>query len=375
MNKKITIKNLPLFEKFIAKLNRKAKKFGIDELTYSIEKRLVPVGVHKQEVLEVVLDGSPFEMNGWSYVASAEDTPNGNIIRKNFKSKDLRVPDRYHEVHNICEHCNCKRKRKLTYVLRNDVEDSWKMVGSSCMEDFIDGSKNAFKFVDSLDEQIENYVKTEKSSVTKEGLPYGMVYDNLTTLTFTALAIEKYGWVSSGEAYANHTRSTKVAVYDLMNGCDEHSKSVNKDHQALAMDAIKWVCEYDESLCDTYMKNLKTIVKNGYSPYSQLGYLVSIINTYQRKKSESKRKDLSLSKHVGAVRDKLSLAVKSMHCFNCNGMYGEYNVSILADDCGNVYKTNMFTEKEKTYDITGTVKDHTEYKGIKQTVLTRVKVK
>jgi len=93
----------------------------------------------------------------------------------------------------------------------------------------------------------------------------------------------------------------------------------------------------------------------------------------------------STSKHVGQVGDKITLNVIYVHTASWENAYGGWlnhssvtNLHAFKDDEGNVYvwKTANYIEAEygDTLIIQGTVKDHSEYNGIPQTVLTRCKV-
>jgi uncharacterized protein (DUF2147 family) len=88
------------------------------------------------------------------------------------------------------------------------------------------------------------------------------------------------------------------------------------------------------------------------------------------------------SDHIGNVGDMicLSATLVSIHTFTTHfSYYGETNyIYKFADDDGNtiVWKTSWQNiEEGKTYEIKGKVKEHSEYKGDKQTVLTRCKIK
>ena len=87
----------------------------------------------------------------------------------------------------------------------------------------------------------------------------------------------------------------------------------------------------------------------------------------------------SKSEHVGEVGDK----VENIHCevSNIGGFntpYGYKWVYTFIDDAENEY--TWFTTVNKALstgmfvDISGTVKEHSEYKGVKTTVLTRCKI-
>lgn len=80
----------------------------------------------------------------------------------------------------------------------------------------------------------------------------------------------------------------------------------------------------------------------------------------------------------GSVKDKVDLKVKLVRRGSYDTMYGTTMVYTFETDDGHqlVWKTGSWLEQEIGSEVTlkGTVKAHTEYKGIKQTELTRCKV-
>lgn len=89
------------------------------------------------------------------------------------------------------------------------------------------------------------------------------------------------------------------------------------------------------------------------------------------------------SEYIGNVGEAITVEVTlvSIHTFTTHfSYYGETNhIFKFADNDGNtiVWKTSSWQniEEGKTYEIKGKVKEHSEYKGDKQTVLTRCKIK
>lgn len=88
------------------------------------------------------------------------------------------------------------------------------------------------------------------------------------------------------------------------------------------------------------------------------------------------------SEYVGAIGERIAATVTldAVHKYTTHfTYYGETNyIYKFIDGNGNtlVWKTATFQDIEqgKTYDIKGTVKEHSEYKGDKQTTLTRCKI-
>lgn len=92
----------------------------------------------------------------------------------------------------------------------------------------------------------------------------------------------------------------------------------------------------------------------------------------------------SPSEYVGQVGDKIQLTLTYTHTAAWENSYGGYwsnNVTFLhtfKDENGNVFTWKTGNCIEADYGdklvVKGTIKDHNEYKGIKQTVLTRCKI-
>ena len=94
------------------------------------------------------------------------------------------------------------------------------------------------------------------------------------------------------------------------------------------------------------------------------------------KASESK------SSYVGQIGDKIEVKARLTKCHSYDSTFNHHTVTtfinIFTDEAGNVYvwKSTAFFDAglDDVVIIKGTVKDHSEYNGIKQTILTRCKV-
>lgn len=80
----------------------------------------------------------------------------------------------------------------------------------------------------------------------------------------------------------------------------------------------------------------------------------------------------------GTIKDKVSLSVKLVRRGSYDTRYGTTMVYTFEDDNGHqfVWKTGTWLDNNigDSITISGTIKDHTEYKGVKQTELTRCKI-
>lgn len=86
----------------------------------------------------------------------------------------------------------------------------------------------------------------------------------------------------------------------------------------------------------------------------------------------------SLSNFQGEIGKKLTFVAKVTRAFELDGRYGVSYMHTFEDNDGNVYvwtTTTQCLEVGKNFEITGTVKDHSVYNDVNQTVMTRCKVK
>jgi hypothetical protein len=84
----------------------------------------------------------------------------------------------------------------------------------------------------------------------------------------------------------------------------------------------------------------------------------------------------SNSEYVGEIGEKITDTFTVTRAIVLNGYYGMSIMHILEDANGNVYIWNTTARnypEGKVVTLCGTVKDHREYKGTKQTILTRCK--
>lgn len=108
------------------------------------------------------------------------------------------------------------------------------------------------------------------------------------------------------------------------------------------------------------------------------------IKTIEDAEKEIKNRE-NTSEYIGEIGSKIELRVTYIHTSSWENAYGGWlnhasvtNLHTFKDEQGNVltWKTANFIEADYGAQLTikGTIKDHAEYKGTKQTVLTRCKI-
>ena len=97
-----------------------------------------------------------------------------------------------------------------------------------------------------------------------------------------------------------------------------------------------------------------------------------------KKSAYKAQNNINASEYIGNIKDKIELEVVFQFRASWDSEFGVMNLYSFTDLDGNmiVWKTGNYIELENNDHVTikGTIKDHSEYKGEKQTVLTRCKI-
>lgn len=368
----------------VNKLNRRARKLGVSEITISwgnsfLEKRKIKNSFHDVVVINVTING-PLNVSydGWSFVATLQHLPTGeNIIRS---ISDVNIPSEFHNSGSVCQHCKVNRYRKDTYLV-NHEDYGMMQVGSSCIKDFLGGhSPDDLLKKATLASDIIDFMKGASNGGTlasEEG-----IYDITGFLAQTIAVIRDHGWVSKAEAKDKGIISTATRVQDNYNPPDNFpftfSIVTNDD-----IEKAKLICEWVEDLSDNeceksdYLHNIRAIVRSGMVGIRTIGFAVSIIAAYDKANSKPKLKSKLISSHIGKIKMRDEFVLTLSRLFEGESTYGHYVKYIFHDDHGNVFvwmTSNQSLDLNNKYCIRGTIKDHTEFNGVKQTVLTRCEI-
>lgn len=137
MNYRIYEANLAGLITRLEKLNKRGARIGAAPIIWKeVGHEDVPVEGQSGKVERiVVLDviGETPKFNGWSFVGVLNHTEEGNIIRA---VPGTEVPVQYRDRRPCCDHCQCDRNRRDTYIVRHD-DGVFKQVGSNCLRDFL----------------------------------------------------------------------------------------------------------------------------------------------------------------------------------------------------------------------------------------------
>lgn len=382
------------FEDVEKKLNRVAKKcikhgndftFEVkgEEIREKFDEEYGITRYHKFILVEV--DGTA-KIDDWECIAVLEVHDAGNIIRR--INTEIDIPNRFKNTKNLCEHCNSKRQRNNLYVIHNVKTDEWKQVGGNCLKLYTGGLSMEYvaAYMDGITE-LEEF-----DGIVGHGKAYYHVDE---VLSYAVEVINKTGYFN-----AQSMLPTKYIVSTLMhNTMDKAIDSINRDfadarlnvrvchndfHKNSTKDTVEKIVEYYKSIDDDseFIHNVKVMLNEQYVLAKNFGFLCYLPSGYAKhiEKEIEKVKRVE-TKHFGEVgnryKDKVIQDVTLVTSWETQWGYTHVYKIILEDNSVLVWKTSnyLYTEKDEKFDkISFTVKEHKEYKGEKQTEVTKCKV-
>lgn len=281
--------NLDRLEKKLKRIFNKCKTYGCDfhyEQTGEEFRELKDEKGNKYTARFVLVEAEGTAViNDWEFVAELEHTEKGNIITG---VAGIEVPERYYTTTPVCEHCNSKRYRKNTYIVRNKTTGEFKQVGKSCLKDFTHGmsAEAVTQYMSLFDTLIEG-------ETPEPGCSYQRYVNTKEYLSYVAETIRHFGYTRSSDEGistairaldfydAAHGRAvTKEYLQDLL----DKMRSVNFDIDSdltvkLVSDALAWVSEQEEN--SNYIHNLKTACSLEYVK-GNFGLYASLFPAYDR---------------------------------------------------------------------------------------------
>lgn len=377
----------------IAEINKRAAKLGVEPVNLiehgtEVVKRKNKVGVEYDFTYYLFeVEGGTPKFAGWSLVAVVERLGDENIVRC---VPGQTCPVEYRTTDDRCDHCLTQRRRKEVFVLRHE-DGKHAQVGRSCIVDFLGGKspESILAWAELIFALEDQCGEAQDEFWGCNGLRYTPSIDEY--LATVAICIRKMGWVSAKMAQDEGREGTQTS-YLAWRVCVDSSKymqelirendlHVEGRDVELAAKALEWGKALPTTGND-YEFNLGVACRAGIVQHNTRGVIASVISAYQRHLDRAeelniKAREPSLDEHVGALKERrgFTVTVKAMRSFD--GMYGVKTLVRMKDAEGRTLiwwssGDPEWLNVDETYEITGTIKEHGEYNGRKQTVLSRV---
>lgn len=357
------------------------------------------------------LTGETPRLQGWRFIAALQHLDGENITRV-LPGEEL--PTEYRTRGPVCDHCRVSRRRNDTFVLRHE-DGRLIQIGSTCIDDFLGDDEAAlvaakaeiFALAGSLAEGgEEGFGGGGSERLIAEYLP------------FVAWAVREQGWRSRTASREQGGLATADVAYEFM--IDGRSREKAKceptaDDVALAAAAEEWANALTDAAINAekgdYLHNLRATARTGLVGSRAAGIVASMVVAYQRSVARERERAERAARpradiFVGTVGAKVTfglpakvgkkgqplkgapvvLSAEAVTLDFVGGYDSDFGyVTILkfrtADGAALVWKSTSFVgyinraDVGKRFTVAGTIKKHDEYKGEKQTVLSRCDVR
>jgi len=388
----------------VERLARRAAKLGMPAIVLAevrpgprTASRRVPAGRGQGYKLQefqlpctwIELAGPSPVLSGYTFLARLEHTAAGNLVSRVVGAGDEIDLTAYRSAKPVCDHCKHKRTRKDTFVLRAP-DGALKQIGRNCLADYLRSEQvevvlALLALTDELSRSTDGEDEPDEGGGGGGG-GWRLITSVESFLAASAIAVRLFGWVSrqalrsgyQGQSTADRARfiSGKKPT-DRESAEDWEREQPTIEDVAYSARVLDWIKASTDA--SDYMYNLRVAAAQPAVTGRTEGLLASAIGAYQReveKKIAERAKPKAESAHVGEIGARLSFRLTVVRRLTVETAYGGLTIHVLEDERGNVFvwKTgSAYLEQERTYDVKGTVKKHSDYKGRKQTELARCK--
>lgn len=333
------------------------------------------------------------KIGDWSVIGKVENiSARKNLLFSVTDNVDDKVMLANYAVHDIqCDHCQLKRNRLESFVVKNNATGEYKEVGTSCLEDYtgIDPAKalfltKMFSSVQQSTEDMDHYAGGANAIST---------LDFLRNVVFIS---QEYGFVSSAKARDTGVMPTYQAAIQmdsLFRYSDTALDKYNHSFEQCTTVANKVIQYYADSEVlekeegealspNIFMHNVSALLKEesiALEP-KYLAFAAAAVPRYFRTLEEATKKAEIGGSFLGNKKDKFKTALQFVKITPYKGHYGVVYMLDFRDNQNN--KVTWFTANKpdefsadslNTYvECAFTIRAHSTYKDIKQTQQTQV---
>lgn len=389
--------NIDFFRKKIKTIEKKCKVYGNDfsyhEIGEIYENRMVDGNLIPIKLIQVEIAGIA-KINGWKLVAKVEAVP-GQL--ENFVNTydAVTIPANYFLDPLHCDHCHTKHNRKKAFIIYNEDTKEFKEVGRRCLIDYthgLSGEAAAYtaEFLDDLKDESSDFYRISSPKT---------YYNVDECLRIAYECFNKFGWHNKSEQRS--TYEDTLNIYRLRHSMMKDEDEIDRiENHMMIVDFNDKDEKYNDKIKDLKIKlkdydgryglepsDVKNIVSNEWVDRTLLGRLVYLPVIYSRMVRDREKFDKfnqwsDVSEYVGEPGDKIEFDVEFCDIVSSyEGKYGYTYVYKFVDIQGNMFtwfsskSIGSMEELKDVCHVKGTIKGHSKYKGTKQTILTRCKVR
>ncbi len=355
----MTPNRLDDFKKLVAKFNKRAAKHTTDEIEiHSVVETVKKYDGVAHEVIEVTINRPRFALGDYQ-IDAVHSIEHGYEVTFEYNG--------YSHDHTStvdfgrCDHCGKKRNRHTVLKVTNG--EGHLQVGSTCVKDFMGVSLTEFKW---FNERLRE-VYSDDWEEGGASAPRAYLVEDVLALSYMAC-------VKDGYKNKDSQCPTSVIVRDMI----MKGTKTTHDAKAWAIDAIELIGSIVPT--NTYQQNIFNIAQSEYVGTKHLNLLVSAYVLVEAEKEKRRGDNGKVSQHIGNIKERITFRGRIKLVYSSPSAFGLRVMYIFVDESGNELKWSTTSpdhidyEKDSKWVVTGTVKEHDEYRGVKQTIITRCKM-
>lgn len=410
MIKQVKVTN---FEKFSVKvdgINKKLKRANKDLVTFTVvgEERFQLIGrdqeehiitestplvdlspVYVRKIIDVDIPELFSVIDGWQFIAKITFLGEANIVTTPGEAIEGFNYEKYATIKPFCHHCNARKPRQKSLVFMNTTTKEEIQIGTRCASLYfgvdLDSSIN-------LIEILSNFCSSVSGSDSDEEYYGGsrLRTDRFHSVLRAALFLmRKYGFVSRKAADSWRKASTLddawMLAFPISPGAIEHMRGENPEyfttdcHEQLDKLLFKF-------LSDTQNKSIQglsdfdrnAIVAIQACSERFLNFAIPYMKNYFDMQNQQFEKKLE-SFHVGTVGDKIEVNAIIDTIRDIGDYYSKWLVKMHTPEGAQITwfassRPDSDINEGSAVSVRARVKGHDEYKGVKQTIITRANV-
>ncbi|MGB8404416.1 MAG: hypothetical protein WCE30_10165 [Mycobacterium sp.] len=285
-----------------------------------------------------------------------------------------------------CDHCGVDRNRARLYLVRDERDGSIIQLGHSCIELYT-GIAPKGLWALTFDAELDAYTEPSEGGFGRRDL--GAAVNSVLAYAY-AHTNQGRNYVPAGADGESTGDRVRMSLFGDTHRLREAERQYYRDKAAEAatfLDDAELLAAIKDAVSETgedtdYGRNLRVILAGESVSGRNVGILASLVKVYARRMQiEAERKANPPAKgFIGQIKERIrniTLALTAVR--EIDGRYGTTTLFIGRTGDGHVIK--WFASGTFKYEIgdtlkveAATVKDHENYQGQDQTVITRAKI-
>ena len=400
----------------LKKLIKKANKYGNQPITYTVSEKFQlerqvmrggeDIGIRESVTIDayiVTVTGEAPRVGDYELVGVISFDGIGSDAQRVIDAiPDRKVDIRFRNSKKVCEHCNKTRNRNNLYIVEDNNKNQIQ-VGRSCLRDHLG--------IDNPQEIIKKFEFFKSIPEFFDELESGNIRSNLDwyideLLIMGMAAISEYGWMSKskynemielarhGEGHLPSIEPTYLYVEYAYHLGDSNQNvdygEVVRENASENWEKYKSEAELIKSFIlnstedNNYFWNLKQLFENSIVSRKRFGIVLSSIATYRghlaRELERTKYKEAQMnSKWMGEEKERIKnvegevVTAKWVNATQWGDVY-LYKIITKAGDVVTWFSGSDKLQKNDKITFSATIKKLDEYEGVKQTIVSRLKV-